>query len=230
MKTKNVIILSMRRCGVSWVMETISQIHKRLFGKPLRIIYEKNRALISNNLIKGYTGVYDIDPKVLLDLGYDKILIIKRKLETIKYAHAKYHGYQELYETYESMLLERPAFFEKIELYHKLLYEQKEVINNPKVLFISLENLNNYTHSTFNEIIDFLEFKMNIIQKIKFFLQVLRNKVQPLVIATNPTERDWDIYSALLPKGHKLCNRLEFLKKINKNKQNIEENICPQLM
>ncbi len=208
----NVIFLSMGRCGVSWVGETISQIHERLFGKPLDIKYENDRAKISNNLVEGWHSVYNIDPKILLDLGYDRIFIIKRELETMKKVHAHYHGYMELYGNLENMKHDRPGFFEKIELYHKLLYGQN--LNDPRVLIVNLEDLNNYTYASFNEIIKFLEFKLSFIQKIKLFLRVLRDKIRPFVIATNPTERNWNIYSASLPKGQELCKRLKYLNKI----------------
>lgn len=210
----NVVILSMSRCGISWIGETLSQIHERLFGKSLIINYERDRAKVSHNLLEGWTGVYNIDPKILLNLGYNKILIIKRELETMKKVHAHYQGYMENYGTLDIMKKERPAFFEVIELYHKLLYEQEEIKNNPKVLIISLENLNNYTYATFNEIIEFLDWKLSFIQKIKLFSRVLKDKIRPFVIATNPKERNWNIYSASLPKGHKLCNRLQYLEKI----------------
>lgn len=209
----NVILLSMRRCGMSWVGEILSQIHKTFYGKELTINYEEDRSLVSRNLIKGWTGVYEIDPKVLLNLGYDKILIIKRDLETMKEAHAFYHGYQEMYGSLEDMKKDRSSFFERIELAHKLLYDQN--LNDPRILIISLEDLNNYSYSTFNEIIDFLEFNLSFIQKIKFFIRVMRNKIKPFIIPINPTDRNWNIYSTILPKGYELCERLEYLEKIS---------------
>jgi hypothetical protein len=204
----------MKRCGVSWIGEVISQIHERLYGRPLFINYEEDRGKVSNNLLEGWTGVYDVDPKVLIQLGYDKILIVKRELEAMKEAHAYYHGYIEMYGSIENMKKNRPAFFDKIELYHDLIYHQEEVKNNPKVLIVSLENLNNYTYSTFNEIIDFFDFKLSFKQKLKFFKRVLKDKIKPFVIPTNPKERNWNIHSALLPKGQELCERLKYLKKI----------------
>ena len=208
----NVVILSMRRCGVSWVFEAISQVHERLFGKPLPIDYEKERAIVSHNLLEGYTGVYDLDPKVLLDLGYDKILIIKRDLETMKEKHAHYQGYMEKYGSLEQMKIERPAFFERIELQYNLIYNQK--LNDKRILIVNLEDLNNYIYSSFNEIIEFLEFKLSFIQKIKLFIRILRNKIKPFIVPINPSERNWNIYSAMLPKGQELCQRLLYLKKI----------------
>lgn len=210
----NVVILSMPRCGVSWIGEVLSQLHERLFGIPLEITYEKDRAKVSRTLVKGITGVYNIDPTVLLNLGYDKIIIIKRELENLKKAQAHYHGYQEQYGTYENMVEARPGFFEKIELYYELLYEQENVLQNPRVLLVSLEDLNNYTYSCFKEIMDFLGFKLSLKNKIKFILRVLKDNIRPFIVATNPLERDWNIYSALLPKGHALCARLQFLEKI----------------
>ena len=215
----NIILLSTKRCGMSWIGSVISQIYERLYGTPLEINYENDRVLISKNLVSGWHGVYDIDPKILLDLGYDKILIIKRELETLKEAHALYNGYLEIYDSLEKMKEERPAFFEKIELYYKLLYEQEDVINDPRVLLISLEDLNNYSYSTFNEIIEFLDFKLSFKQKIKLFLRIMKNKIYPFIIPINPTNRNWELYSTLLPKGYELCKRLVFLKKFqNTNK------------
>jgi len=210
----NVIFVSMARCGVSWIGETISLIHERLYGKLLNINYENDRGLLSHVITDGWNSIYDVDPKILLELGYDKIIIVKRDLETMKEAHAYYQGYLENYGTLERMKEERPAFFERIELQYKLLYEQDDVNNNPKVLLVSLEDLNNYTHSTFAEIITFLDFKLSFIQKVKLFLRVLKDTIRPLVIAVKPENRNWNIYSANLPKGQELCVRLQYLKKI----------------
>ncbi len=221
MKEKNVIFLSMKRCGVSWVGDTIKLVYRNLYGKELKIHYENDRDLISRNLVKGWNGAYNLDPKILLNLGYDKIIIIKRSLEIMKEVHAHYHGYKEIYGTLEKMKEKRPAFFEVIELYYKLIYEQN--IDDPRILIVDLEDLNIYTHSSFQEIIEFLDFRLSFIQKIKFFFRLMRNKIKTFIIPVNP-ERNWNIYSALLPKNHELCRRLEYLKKLD-NKNKIENKI-----
>ncbi len=140
MREKNVIFLSMRRCGVSWVGDTIKLIYKNLYGKDLKIHYENDRDLISNNLVKGWNGTYNIDPNILLNLGYDKIIIIKRDLDDLKQEYAYYHGYLEMYGTLDNMKEKRPAFFEVIELYYKLIYEQN--LEDPRVLIVDLKDLN----------------------------------------------------------------------------------------
>jgi len=208
----NVIILSMKRCGISWLGDIIKDIYMRLYNKELKINYENDRIETTHTLLKGWNHVCDVDPKVLLQLGYDKVLIVKRDLETMKLAHAKFHGYLESYKSYEAMQQEREGFFQRIEMTHKLLYDQE--LNDPRVLIVRLEDLNNYTYATFTEIIEFLEFKLTFKQKIKFFLRVLKNKIKPFVIACNPTERNWDVFSALLSKGTDLCNRLQYIEKI----------------
>ena len=218
----NVVILSMGRCGISWAMDTIKKIYSRLYGKELTIDYEADRVEISNTLVKGWHSIYNVDPMELLKRGYDKILIVRRPLETMKYEHAKFYGYLEHYTSYEHMQQEREGFFEVIELYWKLIYTQTEVLQDPRVLMVDLKDLNNYTYSTFEEIIEFLEFKLTIMQKIRLFFRILRDKINPFVIACKPTQRNWDVYSAQLPRGHELCNRLQFIEKITKN----EEIIC----
>ena len=50
----NVIILSMARCGVSWVGNTLSLIHEAYYGKPLDIDYEFSPRLLSTRLVKGW--------------------------------------------------------------------------------------------------------------------------------------------------------------------------------
>ena len=210
----NVVFLSTGRCGVSWVGDIIAQIYYRLYGKEIKINYEVDRIEASHKIISGWNGLYDIDPKILINLGYDKILIIKRKHKTLERVHAHYQGYLEQYGSLEHMKELRPAFFEKLALYYKLLYEQEEVNIHPNVLLVSLEDLNNYTYSSFNEIIEFLGFKLSFIQKLKYFLRVLKDKIRPFVVPVNPEYRNWKIYSALLPKGRELCNRLQYLNKI----------------
>ena len=64
----NVVILSMQRCGMSWVGGVISLIHERLYGEPLHINYENNRVAVSNRLVEGWSGFYNIDPTILLRL------------------------------------------------------------------------------------------------------------------------------------------------------------------
>lgn len=215
----NVVILSMWRCGVSWTGDVIKDIYERLYGKELKIHYENNRAIVSHKLVKGWSNVYDVDPRVLLYLGYDKIIIIKRDLETMELEHAKYKGYLEQYDSLEQMRLIRPGFFERIRLQYDLIYNQE--INDPRVLIVSLEDLNNHTHDTFNEIIEFLEFKMSLKQKIKLFIRILRNKVKPFVVPINPDNRNWSVYSGMLPKGTELCNRLKYMNKIQNNEVKI---------
>lgn len=211
-KVKNVIFLSMRRCGISWICEILKKLYFIYHGKALEIVYEADRALISHQLVRGYHSVHDIDPNVLLNVGYDRVIAIKRELETMKHAHAQYHGYLEQYENYEQMKELRPGFFERIEMQYRLLYQQE--IKNERFKILDLADFNNHCHASFNELIEFLGFKFTFTRKIKLFMNILRNKVTPLIIPVKPTERNWEIYSSLLKKDFPLCNRLTFMKKI----------------
>lgn len=197
----NLMILSRMRCGSSWVGKVLSDTHEVLKGKPIEWGYERFRPLASKTLLKGFNSVHDVDPKILLNLGYT-VICIERDLETMKRVHALFFGYADE-RGYESLLQERPAFFEKIELYHKLLYGQN--IKHKRYLQVRLEDLNNYTSDTFKEIIDFLGWKMSFRQKIKFLIK----KRNILIVATAPPERNWEIYSDFLAKGHEVCPRLK---------------------
>jgi len=112
----------------------------------------------------------------------------------------------------------RPAFFERIELQHALLYDQD--IQDERLKIFSLEDFNNQPHETFTELVEFLQFKLTFKQKITLFFRILRNKVNPLIVPCNPTERDWDVYSAFsLGGSNKLCERLKYLKQLKKNEE-----------
>jgi hypothetical protein len=208
----NVIFLSMNRCGVSWLGEILKDLYHQCKGKPLEIKYEVSRERASRECLKGWNTVYDIEPQILLNLGYDKILILQRGLEAMEEAHTVYHGYQEIYDTIDQMKRERPAFFERIRLQYQLLYERTP--ESERILKVSLEDLNNHTIHEFRKITDFLGIKMSFWRKL---ILLFTNKLQPILVPVKP-ERDWEVYSTPLPSEYELCNRLQYLKKIRGKK------------
>jgi len=191
-KDMNVIILSTERCGISWIVKVISQIHENMFGVPIDCNYEISRLEAKKKhlpLPKGWNTVYNVASQKIVDRDYDRVLIIKRDLEELLKAQMLYSRW-ELVNGIDNMTEER--LISKITRYWKLVYEKE--INDPKCLTIRLEDLNRYTVNTFNEILDFLNFP-------SFF--------RPVLIPIIPPDRNWEAYSSILPKGHKLFPRLQ---------------------
>jgi len=189
-KDMNVIVVSTERCGISWICKIISKIHEGMFGVPIEWNYEISRVDSRKKhlpLPQRWNTVYNIDPQKLVDRDYDRVLIIQRDLKELLKAQIVYWHNELSY-----IGLDNETLLEKTKRYWKLVYE-KEIIN-PKCLRVRLEDLNQYTVATFNEILDFLNFP---------------TFGRPVVIPTSPPNRNWESYSSVLPKGHNLFKRLE---------------------
>lgn len=196
----NIMVVSLERCGISWIGKTLSDIHEDMFGIAIEWNYEVSKVMATRNrfpIMEGWNSVYDVDPQILVDRGYDRVLIIQRDLEELLRAQ-KLYCYDEimlsdkgLINTHHEKVLER-----RIKEYWDLLYGKN--INHQKCLKVRLEDLNNYTVATFEKIFDFLNFP-----------EVGRPKIIPV----SPPNRNWEAYSSILPQGHQLCKRLDRIEK-----------------
>lgn len=182
----NVILLSIERHGCSWVGAIISEVYKRIFNEPLYWNYEISRIIAIDkkyNLPKGYSTVYYINPKWLLERKYDKIIILQRDLNSLKEKMVHYHfpdkNSKEIFKKY-------PEFEQKIEFYYDIVFDES-VKTDPRVHWIYLDDLNNYTVATFSLLFDFLEYPKD---------------KRPVLIPINPKERDWNVSGTVLRLGH----------------------------
>jgi len=203
----NTIFVSQERCGISWIIKILSNIHESMFGIPIEFVTKKNTeisALIATRnrlpLPKKWNNVYNVDPQALLNKKdpdenqYDRVVIVQRDHDTMIKAH-------ELYFNVEWTGEQRETAMRKTEEHYQLVYGKE--INDPRCKKFRLEDLNNYTISTFNEMLDFLNFP---------------SFGRPIMIPINPSERNWQVYSSVLNKNQPLCNRL---KEIEKNNETI---------
>lgn len=187
----------MERCGSSWLGAIISEVYEAMTGELVKWNHEISRVLATDtkyDLPLGWNSVCDVDPQALLDRGYDKIIVLERNLETLKRV---FWMSQRLFHkdmSYTDGLREYYRFFESIEKYWKIVYGKK--IDNKRVFWISLDDLNNYTFNTFNELFDFLEFP---------------KENRPILIPVNPPERNWQCFSDILAKGHKPSDTLKLI-------------------
>jgi hypothetical protein len=157
----SVIFVSMKSCGISWIIRELSKYHKAMFGKP--IIFTPNNAEISTQIAtkprfplpKGFNNVYGVDPQLLLDKvdpdgnRYDRVVVIHRPLEELLNVYKIRMGNEKLNLDFVEKLLEK-AKVEYNNVYHE--------IEDPRLLRIDLWDANQYTEAIFNELMDFLNF------------------------------------------------------------------------
>lgn len=188
----NVMIVSMGRCGISYIIFHLNQYHEEMFGKSIPFP-KKNREMspvIATRdrfpVPEGWCNVYDIDPRLLLKKPYDRILIVHRSLDIFMKVYAMYYPI-DLGED------QKERFREK----HKKDYEKVygHTIDDPRVLRIDLDDLTNYTVDTFKLLMDFFNFP-----------EMGRPPVLPI---KPPGLRNWEAYSSLLRRGQPLSNTLQ---------------------
>lgn len=195
----DVMVVSMERCAISWIGKEISRTHEDMFGIPIEWHYEVSRLMASRErfpIMKGWSGVYNIDPQILVDKGYDKVLIIQRDLDTLIQVQKLYNHEEIMLNNQEINQHHERVFINNIEKTWNLVYGKE--INHRRCLKVRLEDLNNYTVDTFKEVFDFLNFPEH---------------GRPHILPTTPENRNWEAYSSILPKGHELCSRLKRIEK-----------------
>ena len=201
----NVIFVSMERCGISWIIRTLSDVHEEMFGIPIMFETKKNTEIsyvVATRdrlpLPLKWNNVYNVDPQRLVDKidpngnKYDRVIIIQRDYETMIKVH-------ELYFNEEWTGKQRETAMRKTKEHYQLVYGRE--VNDYRCKKFQLEDLNNYTIASFTEMLDFLNFPLI---------------GRPTMITINPSERNWQVYSSVLSKGHEVCNRLQIIKKENK--------------
>ncbi len=192
----NVIIVSMERCGSSWLGAIISEVYEAITGKLVKWNHEISRVQSIDSkydLPQGWNSVYNVSPLDLLKRGYDKVIVLERNLETLKRVFWMSQRLVHKDMPYEDGLIKYSHFFDTIEKYWNIVYSNK--IEDPRVLWVNLDDLNSYTFNTFNEIFDFLEFPKN----------------RPILVPVNPPERNWQCFSDILAKGHKPSDTLKLI-------------------
>ena len=189
----NVMIVSMSRCGISWVVRELNMLHEKTFGKSISLRAEKVSMVEVTRtrfpVVKGWNNIYDVNPLDVLktkDNGekYDRVLIVKRKWETISKVHEIY------YPDYLSEA-QKVIWREKDKKMYDLVYGQE--IDDPRCLMINLEDVNNYTVDTYNELMDFFNFP---------------SESRPIIAPILAPERNSEAYSSILKKGQPLIERL----------------------
>ena len=189
----NVMFVSMERSGVSWVVRILSKIHEIMFNSEIDFYPEISRSISitpSYRFPKGWFCVYSIDPEDLLKCGYDKVVSIQRSFNTLCKVYAMYYKNNI---PFEECLIREPLYFENIRKYYQKTYDKVNKITDPRYKNFLLDDFNNYSSITFNELMNFLEFP---------------KENRPVLFPVNPPERNWQSYSTILASGEELGSRL----------------------
>jgi len=209
---KNIIIVSVERCGASWVCGIISEIHKKMYGEIMNWNFGISRILATVDKYyfpKGFNEVLLINPLKLLNRPYDKIIIIKRDKESYMKAMQIYRC-PEL--TYDETLKKCPDFLKECEFYYDLCYNHE--FKDPRMYLVDLGNLNNYTEPTFSDLLDFLEYPkhtysdvinhvethLNEMDKNQILQYLKDNPIRSCLVPFNTPLRNWNVMSCQIAK------------------------------
>lgn len=188
----NILISSIERCGISWFCRFISLIYEKMYGKVQKWNVRTSRLRAGHSdypIQRGWNTTRYVPIEDIIKKPFDKVILLQRDLESLKEDIFLYRFQDKDYET-EKNKIEYAEWINKLENYYKKTYAPFSVKN---VLRVHLEDLNNYTIATFNEVLDFLEFP---------------REGRPLLIPVNPPERTWQAFSSVLNKKQKIVERL----------------------
>lgn len=188
----NILISHVERCGVSWFVRLISLVYEKMFGQLKKWNIRTSRLMASHPkypMQKGWNTVRYTPIDDIIKKPFDKIILLQRKIEALRESIFIYRFTDKDYET-EKDKPEYEEWFNKLQTYYEQTYAP---VNEPNVLRVYLEDLNNYTTSTLNEVLDFLNFP---------------KEGRPMIIPVNPPERTWQAFSATLNRGQRITKRL----------------------
>ena len=192
----NIIIISMEGCGASSIAPIISQMHEVFYGKRIQWLMEISRVIASSNeylFPEGFTSVYYVDPKMVLERPFDKVIILQRPFNEIKkgiYARLN--------------IPKNKKIEEKMKFYYHLIYEQE--LEDERLYRVNLQDFADYPVATFSDLFDFLGYPKQL-RPIIFPYPIWHHpEGVPLTPDTPKLRRDWIKRSSILRKGHEEGN------------------------
>lgn len=199
----NVIISSSERCGCSWLGFLLSLVHESIFAQTIPWNYEISPIAATKKkfpLPLGWSSVYYASTILLLERGFDKIIILQRDYTELLRAHAITYD-PTLYDirhkiTPKFMEKHAPSFYNSYKKSYELVYGDK--IDDPRVMRVFLEDLNNSFVETFDKILNFLNFP---------------ERGKPICYPIK-IDRNWESRSTELPSDANIGVRFETINKI----------------
>lgn len=202
MKPENVIVTSFRLSAVGWFTGVLSEIHKAIYGDPIRWGFEISKFECTRErrpLPMGWNTTWDANPLTLAERGFDKVLCLVRNKLDIFEACCWYDKQKTLSEILTEAVAKKDyGYVESIIEGYDRLYTTQYV--HDKLMYVYIDLLNFNAVRGFKEVCEFLEFDMK-----KF----------PVIIPIK-VEKDWEVYGGY-NKGLKLDSQLSKLKEARKN-------------
>ena len=154
---KNVIITSTELGGVGWFTSVISEVHDALYPKlPGKWWnYEVSRFEATRHrrpLPTGWSNVWNADPKILVERGFDKVIVLQKELTDAYYGMAIYM-YPDL--PIDKIKEKNERFFQIIKRKWDVMEKYRD-FKHENFMYVHFNDLNNHTVKTFNELFDFL--------------------------------------------------------------------------
>ena len=180
---KNVVITSTELGGVGWFTSLISECHDAMYPNLPSIFwkYEASRfeaTRFRRELPTGWMNVWNADPKILVERGFDRVIVLQRDLEDAYLGMATY-----MYQ--DTPLDQIPSrFFDIIKRKWNLMESYRD-FKHDKFMYVHFNDLNNHTVKTVNKLLDFLEFSPNN---------------RPVILPVK-VWRNWECYSNISKSG-----------------------------
>ena len=198
----NVILTCPELGGVGWFTSIISQAWNYQHPGPYKLKWrlESSRfeaTKFRRPLPEGYVHCWNGDPQILLDRGFDKVLILQKTLSDSFLGMALYFFALEVMDNIPNI---NKRFFDIIKR-KWLAMEKYRDFKDERLLFVDFEDLNSHTVKTFKELFDFLEFE----------------KEGRIFILPVKVWRNWECYSNIEKSGNEWFEEYDPLFVIRKN-------------
>lgn len=211
----NIIFVCMEAGGASSIGPLISQMYEVFTGKRVFWNWEISRLIaMSNDYIfpKGFSSVFYVDPKKVLERPFDKVILLQRPLEEIR---ADIHRRLERLKFKVSEEVDR-----KVDYYYDLIYNQE--IEDERLFRIKLQEFANYPVALFSDLFDFLGFPKKHRPMLFPFPIWHHSEAEAYTPEVPMLRRDWHKRSTILRKGHEegIIEKDEYTQFVNINMPN----------
>lgn len=199
MVAKNIIVTSFRLSAIGWFTGILSEIHNAIYSNPINWNYEISRfecTRVRRPLPQGYSTVWNANPLILANRGFDKVIVVRRPEKDILEACCWYDK-QKSYAEVRKME-EHKEYLTSLRRNYRKLYDLE--YTNQRIFYVNIEDVNNAPVQQFKKISEFLGFKM-----VKF----------PVIIPIK-VKKDWQVYAGY-NHGLELQDRLKMIKEAREN-------------
>lgn len=183
----NVILTTPELGGVGFFTSIISEAWNYQHRGPfkLRWRYESSKfeaTKFRRPLPEGWLHTWNADPQILLDRGFDKVIVLQKTLEDSYLGMSLYFYANKIMGKIPSM---HPKFYETIKRKWEAMEKYRD-FKHGRFLYVHFDDLNNHTVATFKKVFDFLGFP---------------KENRPFIIPVK-VWKNWECYSNIQKSGN----------------------------